>query len=340
MHVERRTMGRYSRKEVPAPGPDPGRGHSGHSPEPGPEPDPGPGLDPGRWRPAGTYDKHVRAASGQRPALFELEGPGGLLISHHVRGAAAFAAAVAAQQPAVQRAAALRLDCRPFNASIERASLSAFPAQLHAWRSCTRAVCRRGLAWPGQHTGAACRRGRRRGAARLPATPRSCRRRRPLPVSPHPAPSARRHARLRVLIGAAADGLLRADPRAGRLRARHQGRVELDGARHRRLRRLRRAVQRLRALPLRVVLAAARGLLVVPHVRDVRPEDAVGGLHIRNRRCQLQCAACSGVARCRDAPFPPPPRDCTLYKVRRIIYYMGSIHYELCACAGTHTSPG
>ena len=335
MHVERRTMGRYSRKEVPAPGPDPGRGHSGHSPDPGPEPDPGPGLDPGRWRPAGTYDKHVRAASGQRPALFELEGPGGLLISHHVRGAAAFAAAVAAQQPAVQRAAALRLDCRPFNASIERASLSAFPAQLHAWRSCTRAVCRRGLAWPGQHTGAACRRGRRRGAARLPATPRSCRRRRPLPVSPHPAPSARRHARLRVLIGAAADGLLRADPRAGRLRARHQGRVELDGARHRRLRRLRRAVPRLRALPLRVVLAAARGLLVVPHVRDVRPEDAVGGLHIRNRRCQLQCAACSGVARCRDAPFPPPPRDCTLYKVRRIIYYMGSIHYELCACAGT-----
>ena len=148
MHVERRTMGRYSRKEVPAPGPDPGRGRSGHSPDPGPEPGPGPGLDPGRWRPAGTYDKHVRAASGQRPALFELEGPGGLLISHHVRGAAAFAAAVAAQQPAVQRAAALRLDCRPFNASIERASLSAFPAQLHAWRSCTRAVCRRGLAWP------------------------------------------------------------------------------------------------------------------------------------------------------------------------------------------------
>ena len=183
MHVERRTMGRYSRKEVPAPGPDPGRGHSGHSPDPGPEPGPGPGLDPGRWRPAGTYDKHVRAASGQRPALFELEGPGGLLISHHVRGAAAFDAAVAAQQPAVQRAAALRLDCRPFNASIERASLSAFPAQLHAWRSCTRAVCRRGLAWPGQHTGAACRRGRRRGAARLPATPRSCRRRRPLPAA-------------------------------------------------------------------------------------------------------------------------------------------------------------
>ena len=64
---------------------------------------------------AGTYDKHVRAASGQRPALFELEGPGGLLISHHVRGAAAFAAAVAAQQPAVQRATALRLDCRPFS---------------------------------------------------------------------------------------------------------------------------------------------------------------------------------------------------------------------------------
>ena len=144
----------------------------------------------------------------------------------------------------------------------------------------------------------------------------------PRRASPHPAPSARRHARLRVLIGAAADGLLRADPRAGRLRARHQGRVELDGARHRRLRRLRRAVQRLRALPLRVVLAAARGLLVVPHVRDVRPEDAVGGLHIRNRRCQLQCAACSGVARCRDAPFPPPPRDCTLYKVLRIIYFI------------------
>ena len=148
VHVERRTLGRYSRKEVAAPDPDrhPGGGHGGHSPEPGPEPEPGP--DPDRWRPPGTYDKHVRAASGQRPALFELEGPGGLLISHHVRGAAAFAAAVAAQQPAVQRAAALRLDCRPFNASIEGASVSAFPAPLHAWRSCTRAVCRRGLAWP------------------------------------------------------------------------------------------------------------------------------------------------------------------------------------------------
>ena len=70
-----------------------------------------------------------------------------------MRGAAAFAAAVAAQQPAVQRATALRLDCRPFNASIEGASLSAFPAPLHAWHSCSapRArVARPGrLAWPG-----------------------------------------------------------------------------------------------------------------------------------------------------------------------------------------------
>lgn len=86
---------------------------------------------------AGTYDKHVRAISGQRPALFELEGPGGLLISHHVRGAAAFAAAAAAQQPNVQRASALRLHCKPFNASIEGASPSGFPAPLRAWHSCT-----------------------------------------------------------------------------------------------------------------------------------------------------------------------------------------------------------
>ena len=41
----------------------------------------------------------VRAASGQPALLYEHEGPGGLLVSHHVRTTAASAAAIDAQRP-------------------------------------------------------------------------------------------------------------------------------------------------------------------------------------------------------------------------------------------------
>ena len=77
-----------------------------------------------------------RAASGQRAALFELEGPGGLLISHHVRGAAAAAAAAAAQQPEVQAADELRVSCRAFNETLENSAADQYPLTIRGWRSC------------------------------------------------------------------------------------------------------------------------------------------------------------------------------------------------------------
>ena len=77
-----------------------------------------------------------RAPSGQRAALFELEGPGGLLISHHVRGAAAAAAAEAAQRPEVQTAHDLRVSCRAFNETLENSAVGAYPASIRGWRSC------------------------------------------------------------------------------------------------------------------------------------------------------------------------------------------------------------
>ena len=89
----------------------------------------------------------VRAASGQPALLYEHEGPGGLLVSHHVRTAAAFAAAIDAQRPAVQAARAFSLECAPFAAAAaaERERMPAavgaeraggFPRELREWRVC------------------------------------------------------------------------------------------------------------------------------------------------------------------------------------------------------------
>ena len=89
----------------------------------------------------------VRAASGQPALLYEHEGPGGLLVSHHVRTAAAFAAAIDAQRPAVQAARAFSLECAPFAAAAaaERERMPAavgaeraggFPRELRGWRVC------------------------------------------------------------------------------------------------------------------------------------------------------------------------------------------------------------
>ena len=89
----------------------------------------------------------MRAPSGQPAIIYEHEGPGGLLISHHVRSVAGFAAAVDAQGVARQSARHFRLECTPFastapgvsrsmpGAAGAEASLS-FPRPIRGWHAC------------------------------------------------------------------------------------------------------------------------------------------------------------------------------------------------------------
>ena len=85
-------------------------------------------------QPTGVYEQEVRATSGQRSTLYALEGPGGLLVSHHVRTPRAFDAAVEAMLPAVQSADQLRVSCRPLRRIVR---LDDLPPSLARWRSCT-----------------------------------------------------------------------------------------------------------------------------------------------------------------------------------------------------------
>ncbi len=85
----------------------------------------------------------VRAPSGQSALLYEHEGPGGMLVSHHVRGKDAWSLAILAQHSSMQDASNVSLDCVPFNSSSRSmpaavgSEAASFPRELSAWQMCS-----------------------------------------------------------------------------------------------------------------------------------------------------------------------------------------------------------